>query len=88
LIASVTRACFNTRKQGIFALYLTASGGCLHDIGKVGVPDAVLLKSGPLTADEHAQMRAHTIIGERLCGELRTLRRVRPIITAQIGRTR
>lgn len=55
-------------------------GGYLHDLGKVGVPDAVLLKSGPLTDEEHAKMRAHTIIGEHLCGELRTLRRVRPII--------
>lgn len=55
-------------------------GGYLHDVGKVGIPDAVLLKSGPLTDEEHAQMRAHTIIGEYLCSELRTLRRVRPII--------
>jgi putative two-component system response regulator len=55
-------------------------GGYLHDVGKVGVPDAVLLKSGPLTEEEHAQMRAHTIIGEHLCCDLRTLRPVRPII--------
>jgi putative two-component system response regulator len=55
-------------------------GGFLHDIGKVGIPDAVLLKPSRLTAAEFAVMRQHTIIGERLCGPLRSLRRVRPIV--------
>ncbi len=55
-------------------------GGFLHDIGKVGIPDAVLLKPGPLTADEYTLMQTHTVIGDRLCGELRSLRAVRPII--------
>ncbi|HEX7087486.1 MAG TPA: HD domain-containing phosphohydrolase [Vicinamibacterales bacterium] len=55
-------------------------GGYLHDVGKVGIPDAVLLKTGPLTDDEIAIMRRHTVIGDRLCGELRTLRKVRPIV--------
>src|SRR5690606_36967564 len=55
-------------------------GGYLHDIGKVGIPDAVLLKAGPLTEEETAIMRRHTIIGDRLCGELRMLRNVRPIV--------
>jgi putative two-component system response regulator len=35
----------------------------LHDIGKIGIPDAVLLKGGRLTAEEHAVMKTHTIIG-------------------------
>lgn len=35
----------------------------LHDIGNVGLPDAILLKAGPLTADEHHIMTTHTIIG-------------------------
>ena len=55
-------------------------GGFLHDIGKVGVPDAVLLKPSRLTPAEVAVMRQHTVIGDRLCGELRSLRRVRPIV--------
>jgi putative two-component system response regulator len=55
-------------------------GGFLHDIGKIGVPDAVLLKPGPLTAAEFGLMKQHPIIGERLCGDLRSLRHVRPII--------
>jgi len=55
-------------------------GGFLHDVGKVGVPDAVLLKAGPLTADEFAMMKRHTEIGDALCAPLQSLRRVRPII--------
>jgi putative two-component system response regulator len=55
-------------------------GGYLHDVGKIGVPDGVLLKPAPLTAAEFRQMQAHTTIGERLCGELRSLRAVRGIV--------
>ena len=38
----------------------------LHDVGKVGIPDAILTKPGPLDDDEWAFMRRHTIIGERI----------------------
>ena len=55
-------------------------GGFLHDIGKVGIPDAVLLKRGPLSPDEYKVMQSHTLIGDRLCAELRSLRAVRPIV--------
>lgn len=55
-------------------------GGYLHDVGKVGVPDAVLLKPGPLTPEEFELMRRHTDIGDALCAPLQSLRRVRPII--------
>jgi putative two-component system response regulator len=44
-------------------LELTVKAAPLHDIGKVGIPDAILLKPGPLTADEMAIMRTHTAIG-------------------------
>jgi putative two-component system response regulator len=55
-------------------------GGYLHDIGKIGIPDAILLKPTRLTAEEFAMMKQHTIIGDRLCGELRSLRLVRQIV--------
>jgi putative two-component system response regulator len=55
-------------------------GGYLHDVGKVGVPDAVLSKRGPLTSDEFEAMKRHAVIGEELCGDLRLLRLVRPIV--------
>jgi putative two-component system response regulator len=55
-------------------------GGYLHDVGKVGVPDAVLLKPGPLTKDEFELMKKHPVIGDSLCAPLQSLRRVRPIV--------
>ena len=44
------------------------------------MPDAVLLKKGPLTAAEFELIKQHTVIGDRLCGTLRSLKRVRPIV--------
>jgi putative two-component system response regulator len=61
----------------LFALH---RGGYLHDVGKIGVPDAILLKPGPLTPDEFAQMKQHPEIGDALCAPLQSLRRVRPIV--------
>lgn len=43
-----------------------AFGFLLHDVGKIGVPDAVLMKQGPLDDDERLVMRQHPEIGERL----------------------
>jgi putative two-component system response regulator len=55
-------------------------GGYLHDIGKVGIPDAVLLKKGSFTPEERQIMNEHVIIGETICKPLRTMRGVLPII--------
>lgn len=55
-------------------------GGIIHDIGKIGVPDAVLLKPGSLDFYELAQMRAHPIIGERIIKPLRSGARLLPMI--------
>ena len=55
-------------------------GGYLHDIGKIGIPDALLLKPSALTLEEFELMKQHTVIGDRLCGELRSLRLVREIV--------
>lgn len=38
----------------------------LHDIGKVGIPDSILLKRSPLTQKEYETMKGHTIIGEQV----------------------
>ena len=55
-------------------------GGYLHDVGKVGVPDSVLLKPGKLTPEEFALMKRHPDIGDMLCAPLQSLQDVRPII--------
>ena len=55
-------------------------GGYLHDVGKIGVPDSVLFKPSSLTHDEYEVLKRHTVIGDRLCGDLRALSLVRPIV--------
>jgi len=42
------------------------AGALLHDVGKIGIPDSILHKPGPLDAEEWALMREHPIIGERI----------------------
>jgi putative two-component system response regulator len=54
--------------------------GYLHDIGKIAVPDAVLLKPGRLNQSEWHIMQTHVEIGVKICAPLRTLRPVLPII--------
>jgi putative two-component system response regulator len=55
-------------------------GGLVHDIGKLAVPESILLKPGPLTPEERKIMEKHTIDGERICAPLRSFRHVLPII--------
>jgi putative two-component system response regulator len=55
-------------------------GGFLHDIGKIAVPDSVLLKDGRLDPQESRVMREHPIVGDALCAGLRSLQNVRPIV--------
>jgi putative two-component system response regulator len=61
----------------LVALY---RGGYLHDVGKVGIPDSILFKPGPLTADEWVTMRSHTTRGEEICRHMKSLAPVLPII--------
>jgi response regulator RpfG family c-di-GMP phosphodiesterase len=55
-------------------------GVLLHDIGKIGIPDAILLKPGPLTAEEWRIMRQHPEIGKRLIENIPFLCGAVPIV--------
>lgn len=55
-------------------------GGFLHDLGKIAVPDGVLLKPGPLSVEEWRLMREHPLVGDRLARPMRTMGLVLPII--------
>jgi putative two-component system response regulator len=57
-------------------------GGILHDIGKIGVDEAILRKPGPLTDEEMAHMRRHPQIGAQIISQMRFARDVAPIISA------
>ncbi|MGA2538239.1 MAG: HD domain-containing phosphohydrolase [Terracidiphilus sp.] len=54
--------------------------GVVHDIGKIGVPEHILIKAAPLTEEEWAIMKQHPITGERICSPLKSFRLVLPII--------
>lgn len=54
--------------------------GTVHDIGKVAVPEQILLKPGPLDPEERRVMEAHPVVGERICTPLKSFRHVLPII--------
>jgi len=75
--ASALGARLGLDQQDLDALY---RGAFLHDIGKVAVPDRVLLKPARLDPDEYERMKQHPQIGDSLCGALRSLDRVRPIV--------
>jgi putative two-component system response regulator len=64
-------------ERDLEALY---RGGFLHDIGKVGMPDRILHKPGPLDEEEWRTMRTHPLHGEEICRPLRSLEPVLPII--------
>ncbi len=55
-------------------------GAFLHDIGMLTVADSILQKPGPLSPDERERIRSHTVVGDRLCSNLRSLQSVRPIV--------
>jgi putative two-component system response regulator len=55
-------------------------GALLHDIGKIGIPDSVLLKADVLNDEETALMRTHTVIGDNLLEPIDLLAAVRPIV--------
>jgi putative two-component system response regulator len=57
-----------------------AYGALLHDVGKIGVPEAILTKPGPLDEGEWVQMRRHPEIGERICAPLAAFGVFGPII--------
>jgi putative two-component system response regulator len=75
--ASRLGKCLGLPQEQITALH---RAGIVHDIGKVAVPDAILLKPRRLTEEEWKIMREHPVVGERICAPLKSFRLVLPII--------
>jgi diguanylate cyclase (GGDEF)-like protein len=55
-------------------------GALFHDIGKIGIPAAILSKPGPLTPEERAVIETHPELGERILAPISRLEDVRPIV--------
>ena len=56
------------------------NAGILHDVGKIGISEAILQKPGPLTAEEFRAVREHPAIGEKICRPLRSANMLLTII--------
>jgi putative two-component system response regulator len=67
----------NVDRAGLDALY---RGAFLHDVGKIAIPDRVLLKKGRLTRKEYELMKHHPAIGDDLCATVRSFESVRPLV--------
>jgi cyclic di-GMP phosphodiesterase len=55
-------------------------GALFHDIGKIATPDSVLLKPGPLTAEERAVIQKHPVVGTEILATMKTLLKSIPIV--------
>jgi HD-GYP domain-containing protein (c-di-GMP phosphodiesterase class II) len=67
----------NLEQKQIEALHWAS---VLHDIGKIGVPDGILNKKGPLTKEEWVIMKEHPVIGSQIVAPIKYLTPVSPII--------
>ena len=72
--------CASGSLRGELSVAALYCGAYLHDVGKIAIPDAILLKPGRLDHDEYLVMQQHTIIGDSICRDFRLLKDVIPII--------
>ena len=61
-------------------IYHIERGALLHDIGKIGIPDRILLKPGKLTPEEWVEMKKHPIIGYRMCAKIDMFKQASQIV--------
>jgi HD-GYP domain-containing protein (c-di-GMP phosphodiesterase class II) len=81
--SEVARLCLRVgRRLGLTgdALRELGHAGELHDIGKVGIPDAILAKAAPLSDAEREHVRRHTLLGERILAAVPALRGVAALV--------
>jgi diguanylate cyclase (GGDEF)-like protein/putative nucleotidyltransferase with HDIG domain len=81
-VAALARTIADEMRMTADQLRRVQLGALLHDIGKIGVPDAILNKPGPLTADEWVLMRTHPAVGGSILAAVEPLRDLVPIVKA------
>jgi len=55
-------------------------GALLHDVGKIGIPDNILMKPGPLTASEFEAMKKHPVMSADILSKIKPLKEILPIV--------
>jgi cyclic di-GMP phosphodiesterase len=63
-----------------YEVELVRFGAILHDVGKIGIPDRILLKTGPFEPGELEVMQTHPLVGDQLLEQLPMLQAVRPVV--------
>jgi diguanylate cyclase (GGDEF)-like protein len=81
-VASLAVACAEALELAPDDIRLIEQAAELHDIGKVGIPSEILTKQGPLTDEESAFMRRHSVIGERILAGTPSLDPVAALVRA------
>jgi diguanylate cyclase (GGDEF)-like protein/putative nucleotidyltransferase with HDIG domain len=71
-VAALTARLAAARGWPAHRVALLRDAALLHDVGKIGVPDAILLKDGPLEEDELAVVREHPVLGARIVADVLT----------------
>ena len=61
-------------------LHILKIGGLFHDIGKIGIPDSILLKETKLSDDEYSQIKNHPSIGAHILGDAEIFKDIIPIV--------
>jgi putative nucleotidyltransferase with HDIG domain len=79
-VANLSRAVGVELVLGEEALEVLALGALLHDVGKIGVADAILEKPSPLTAEEWKVIKRHPEVGAQMIEPLESLRKALPVI--------
>jgi hypothetical protein len=68
-VSNISRLLAEKMGMSTAEVYHVSLGGFLHDLGKVGIPDAILNKRGPLTKEEFTVVKTHPVLGEALIQE-------------------
>lgn len=79
-VAALARALAQSMGLPDDQVCLIHTAGLFHDIGKIGIPDAILLKNGPLTQEEFREIQNHPVMGEHILEEYEPLKDALPII--------
>ena len=61
-------------------LHILKIGGLFHDIGKIGIPDSILLKESKLSDEEYSQIKNHPMIGVHMLGDAAYITEILPIV--------
>ena len=61
-------------------LHTLKIGGLFHDIGKIGIPDSILLKESKLSDDEYSQIKNHPTIGAHILGDAKVFKDILPMV--------